>query len=61
MTYTEQPPVTDADVWAFLSAGCNAREIADYAAVSVETATAMIVRARCVFVSGSSRNPRTTE
>ena len=58
MTYTEQPPVTDADVWAFLSAGCNAREIADYAGVSLETAKAMIVRARCVFVSGSAAGSR---
>lgn len=37
--------VTPADVWTFLEAGCNAREIAAYAGVSLLTAHAMVSHA----------------
>lgn len=36
--------LTDADVWTFLEAGCNAVEIAAYAGVSRTTAIAMVAR-----------------
>jgi hypothetical protein len=42
--------LTDADVWTLMEAGCNTYEIAWFAAVSLETAKAMMVRARCVHV-----------
>lgn len=41
----ERHGLTDADVWGFLEAGCNANEIAAYAGVSQSTALAMIVHA----------------
>jgi DNA-directed RNA polymerase specialized sigma24 family protein len=44
----ERPVLSMADVWTLLCAGCNAREIAAYAGVSLSTAWALIARAtRC--------------
>lgn len=37
--------LTPADVWTFLESGCNAREIAAYAGVSLLTAHAMVAHA----------------
>lgn len=37
--------LSDADVWTFLEAGCNANEIAAYAGVTRLTAIAMIAHA----------------
>lgn len=39
---TEHRNLSDADVWTFLEAGCNAREIAAYAGVSLTTALSMV-------------------
>lgn|GEM_PF-5134275 len=41
----ERHDLTDADVWGFLEAGCNAREIAAFAGVTLTTALAMVAHA----------------
>lgn len=41
---TDRHELTDADVLTFVLAGCNAREIADYAGLSKATATAWMAR-----------------
>lgn len=42
---TERHDLSDADVWAFLEAGCNVNEIAAYAGVTRITAIAMVAHA----------------
>lgn len=37
--------LTDADVWTFVSAGCNASEIAAFAGVAVSAAHALMAHA----------------
>ena len=41
--------LTDADVWTFLAAGCNAAEIAAFAGIATSTAAAWIAHVRCQF------------
>ena len=45
----EHRQLTDADVWQLLSEDCNTLEIADYAGVSVSTASAMVGRAQARY------------
>jgi hypothetical protein len=42
----DRPTITDDDVLTFVLAGCNANEVAAYAGVSVQTASAMLSHAR---------------
>lgn len=41
---TERHKLTDAEVWGFVTEGCNAAEIAAYAGTSESVATHWIVR-----------------
>lgn len=41
--------ITDADVWTFLAAGCNAAEIAAFAGIALSTAGAWMAHVRCAF------------
>lgn len=44
-----RPVLTDADVWQFISEGCNESEIAAFAGVSDQTARALMAHARAVY------------
>lgn len=45
----DRPEVTDADVWVFMRAGCSASEIKEFAQVSSQTVTVMMLRAAKLY------------
>lgn len=49
MTTEPRPKLTDGDVFALLSSGCNTHEIATYAGVSNATAWSMISHAHHAY------------
>ena len=51
---TEHRSLTPEDVWHLLSEGCNTHEIATYAGVSQESASAMVSRATTLYARAAA-------
>ncbi len=50
----EHRALTPEDVWHLLSEGCNTHEIATYAGVSQESASAMVSRATTLYARAAA-------
>lgn len=51
---TDRHQLTDADVWTFIAAGCNACEISAYAGVTRSAALAMMEHATRVYAKAAA-------